>query len=80
MNAKKQTLWIALSVLMVAMMILSACAPGRHPCPDSAPCRTADRPPRRNRPAPAVFSTVPWQASSKALRLQHLERLPTPTR
>ena len=31
MNTKKQTLWIALSVLMVAMMILSACAPAAAP-------------------------------------------------
>ena len=41
MNTKKHTLWFALSVLMVAAMVLGACAPAAAPAPTQPPAVTA---------------------------------------
>ena len=37
MNTKKHTLWIALSVLLMAAVVLSACAPAAAPAPAQPP-------------------------------------------
>ncbi len=74
MNTKKNTLWIALSVLLIAAFVLSACGGGATPAPARAPDSSTaplhnPQQPRRSQPlAQAVSWIVPWRASSRARR------------
>ena len=60
MNAKKNTLWIALSVLMWQPCVERLCSGGYSGSGrDATPgCETPNQPPRRSHPALAVFSTA----------------------
>jgi alpha-glucoside transport system substrate-binding protein len=44
MYTKKNTLWIALSVLLIAAVLLSACAPAATPAPTQAPAAAPTQP------------------------------------
>ena len=74
MNTKKHTLWLALSVLMVGLMILSACAPAAAPVVPFATflapaAPLALEPARDDMAAPASGWTVA-QATSQAARFR----------
>ncbi|NTU65435.1 MAG: extracellular solute-binding protein, partial [Chloroflexi bacterium] len=54
MNAKKNTLWIALSVLLIAAVVLSACAPAAAPAPAQPPAAQPTEPPAAQPAQPAA--------------------------
>ncbi len=58
MNTKKNTLWIALSVLMMAAFVLGACAPAATPAPTQAPAAQPTQAPAAN-PQPPLRPQAP---------------------
>ncbi len=59
MNTKKHTLWLALSVLIAALLALSACAPAATPAPTQAPAAT--QPPAPTQPPAATEAPAATQ-------------------